>query len=63
MDLYLFTDISGRLIGTIFKGQAVKEDVWTAWPLKMGPIGFPETSLTTNIRCVTSQKVKILKTS
>jgi len=28
----------------------------TAWPLKMGPIGCTETSVTTNLRCVTSQK-------
>ena len=28
----------------------------TAWPLKMGPAGGPETSVTTNKRFVTSQK-------
>jgi hypothetical protein len=33
---------SGQPIGLIFKGQAVR----TAWPLKMGPIGCPETSVT-----------------
>jgi len=27
-----------------------------AWPLKMGTIGCPETSVTTNLRCLTSQK-------
>ena len=27
-----------------------------AWPLKMGAIGCPKTSITTNLRCVTSQK-------
>jgi hypothetical protein len=29
---------------------------WTAWPLKMGSIGCPETLVTTNPRSVTSQK-------
>ena len=29
---------------------------WTAWPLKRGHIGCPETSVTTNLSCVTSQK-------
>ena len=29
---------------------------WTACPFKMGPTGCPETSLTTNQRCLTSQK-------
>jgi hypothetical protein len=28
----------------------------TAWPLKMGPMGCPETSVTTNQLCVTSQQ-------
>jgi len=38
------TDVSGQTIGSIFKGQKVQES-WTA-----------ETSVTTNQRCVTSQK-------
>jgi len=29
---------------------------WTAGPLKMEPIGCPETSISTNLCCVTSQK-------
>ena len=33
----------------IFINQAVKEDsAWTAWPVKMGPTGGPETSVTIN---------------
>ena len=32
----------------------------TAWPLKMGQIGYPETSVTTNQRCVKYQKNKYL---
>jgi hypothetical protein len=50
----LLTDVSGRSINPIFKEQAVQEE-WTAWHLTMGPIDFPETSVTTNLRCVTSQ--------
>jgi hypothetical protein len=34
-------DVSGLPIGPIFKGPAVREE---PWPLKMGPIGSPETS-------------------
>jgi hypothetical protein len=49
VDRKLATDVSGQPIGPIFKGQA-------AWLLKMGPIGCPETSINTNLRCVTSQK-------
>jgi len=29
---------------------------WTAWPLKVVPTGCSETSVTTNLRCVTSPK-------
>ena len=41
------TDVSGQLIGPVFKGQVV----WTAWPMNawpfnMGPISCPETSVT-----------------
>jgi hypothetical protein len=35
----------------------------TAWPLKMGPIFCPETLLTTNLHCVTSQKSENLNSS
>ena len=28
----------------------------TAWPFKMGDMGCPETSVTTDLRCVTSHK-------
>ena len=34
------TDVSGVRTGPIVKGQA-----WTSSPLKMGPIGSPETSV------------------
>ena len=44
------TDVSGLRICTIFKGQAVEEEVFfTALPLKKGPIGSPETSVLNNI--------------
>jgi len=40
--------------------KAVRQVVYlqkkNAWPLKMGPIGCPETSVNTNPRCVTLQK-------
>jgi hypothetical protein len=34
---------------------------WTVWPWKMRPIGCPETSVTTDLRYVTSQKSEDLK--
>jgi hypothetical protein len=37
------TDVSGQTIGPIFKGQMSS---WTPRPLKVGPIGCPETSIT-----------------
>jgi hypothetical protein len=33
---------------------------WTQWSFKTGPIGSPETSVTTNLRCVTFRKIKDL---
>jgi hypothetical protein len=35
-----------QLIGPIFKGQEIQEEIysWISCPLKMGPIGCPETS-------------------
>jgi hypothetical protein len=72
----LVTEVSGQLIGPIFKVQATTEECrqhlgeqsygevcthssWTASPLKMGPIGCPRSGqLTTNLRCVISQKSK-----
>jgi hypothetical protein len=41
----IVTDVSAQPIGPIFKGQAVKEEFWIAWPLKIGTIGCPETSV------------------
>jgi len=29
---------------------------WTAFPLNMGQVGCPEKSVTTQLRCLTSQK-------
>ena len=48
-------DVTGQPIGPILKGLA-DQDGLDCLPLKMGPLGYPETSLTTNIRCVKSQK-------
>jgi len=40
-----------QTIGPIFNAQAFQ-----ARPLKVGPIGCPETSVTINLRCVIFQK-------
>jgi hypothetical protein len=45
----------------LVEGHAVKEECfyWTAWPLKMGLLGWLEMSVnSTNICCVTAQKRK-----
>jgi hypothetical protein len=42
----IVTDFSIQPIGPIFKGQAFQEKSSTVWPLKMGPIGCLETSVT-----------------
>jgi hypothetical protein len=46
---YLLQEITTylRLIGPIFKGHGVQKcfSYWLSWPLKMGPIGFPEMSV------------------
>jgi len=44
----LVAEVSGQTSGPIFKGQSIQEEIlgWTAWPLKMGPIGCPKTSVT-----------------
>ena len=41
----LITDVSPQPIGHFFKGQIVQDGSWTTWPLKVGPIGCPETSV------------------
>jgi hypothetical protein len=51
--ILIVADVSGQRIGPIFDGQHSSS---TAWLLKMGPTGFPETPVTTNLRYVTSQK-------
>jgi hypothetical protein len=55
---YLVTGVSKQPIGSIFRDPAVQ----TAGPLKMGGIGCPETSVTTNSRCLTTRKTKDLTT-
>jgi hypothetical protein len=50
VEWYLVTEVSGQPICPIFKDQAIQE------ALKMGLIGCPETSVTINLHCVTSQK-------
>ena len=47
VDCCLVTDVSGQIIGPVFKGQAEQEDAsWIALTLKTGPVGCPETSET-----------------
>jgi hypothetical protein len=46
------TDVSGQPIGSIVKGQAVQD----RWPLKMGPIGSPETSDLNHLTSRNNQK-------
>ena len=49
----MVTDVSGQHVGPIFKSPA-------KLLLKTGSIGCPETSVTTDQRCVTSHKSKDL---
>ena len=44
------SDVLGQAIGPLFKGKAAHE------ALKMRPLGCSKTPVTTNLRCVTSQK-------
>jgi hypothetical protein len=43
----IVTDVSGQRIGPIFKGQEVLS-FSDSWPMKMGPIRCPETSVNSN---------------
>ena len=52
-NLQLITHASRKHIGPIIKGQAVEEVCLT---LNLEPRGCPETSVTTNLLCVTSKK-------
>ena len=45
-------------MGTFADLQIHGDYSWTAGPLKMGQIIFPETSVTTNLQRVISQKSK-----
>jgi len=49
-------------ISTPFLCNCIPESAWhsswTIWPLIMGPIGFPETSVTINLHCVTFQQTQ-----
>ena len=49
----VLTDVLGLPIGDIFKSQAVQ-----TWPLKMGPIGSPETSVYTSLCRIITQKTE-----
>jgi hypothetical protein len=51
VDWYLFTEVSGQPNGSVFKGQTVQEKI----VLGLLDLCF-ETSVTTNKRCIKSQK-------
>jgi len=58
----LFWDVTQRRLVVGYRHFGTPYQlVLTAWTLKMGPKGFPETSVTTNQCCVTSQKSEDLK--
>jgi hypothetical protein len=44
-----------RRFGTTYRSH-FQASSWTCWPLKVGPVGCLETSVTTDIRCVTCQE-------
>jgi hypothetical protein len=52
------TDVSGEPIGRSFNGHTDVCGPISRFRLKKGPMGYPETSVTTNLRCVTPQKSK-----
>ena len=47
----LFWDVTLRTFVVTYR----RYSSWTAWPLKIEPIGYPETSVNSNLRCVTCQ--------
>jgi len=57
VDWYLVTQVLEQPLAPLFKGHK------TARSLKMGLICSPETSVTTNLRCVKSQKSEDLMRS
>jgi hypothetical protein len=49
----MVTDFSGHAVSVVLQ-ESIKEPSYTAWPLTVGQIGCPETSVTiTDPRCVT----------
>jgi hypothetical protein len=50
------TDVSGLRIGPIFKDQTVS----TAWPLKIGKIGSPQTSVSNRVKTLKTEEIKCL---
>jgi len=59
VDWWFVTDVSVQPMGSLLQcsnSLMVLFLLLTAWPLTMGPIGYPETSVTTSVRSVTSQK-------
>jgi hypothetical protein len=48
--------VSYRCFGTIYRSYIQGSGRRTAWLLNIGSLGFPETSVPTNLRCVTSPK-------
>jgi len=47
MQLCLFWNVTQRRFAVIYgRFGTVNKETWHAWPFKIGPIGFPETSVT-----------------
>jgi hypothetical protein len=47
--MWFETDVSGLPICPILKGQGVQEEAWAAWPMKMGSLGCPATSVSNDL--------------
>jgi len=45
VDWWSVTDAAGQYIGPIFKSQVVHSSSLKGWPLKVEPVGIPETSV------------------
>jgi len=50
----LFWNTAQRMFVVIYR--PFRKNLSAPWPLKMGPIYYPETFLTINLRCFTPKK-------
>jgi hypothetical protein len=54
-----YVGVIGRRFGTIYWSH-LQRSSWTVWPLKIGRMVYPKTSVNNKMRCVTTQKSKDL---